>query len=946
MASKFAVLAHMIQIKAKFKYASSFLASAAFFLLFASFQTDEFEEWSPCLDIERCEECFSEDAPEYYIPLQQEQSAPEKPPTLEEEYELNPESRQQTIEEEYNLSPKQNILAPEDGSRLPLGEKPAQNIFSIDTPYLQDTQTGSANARQQQQSVNSIQQNPAAASQQKGAPAAASSANFQALPGQSQILSPGTAAGAVTATGSATPSAAASASGNIGSSGLFVPGSQSTSPAGGAPSPMTRGTDKTILINFNNVSIIEFVRFISRISNKNFMFDDIDLDFNVTIVSEEPATIDNVMAALMQVLRVHGLSLNEQGNNILIHRNKAVNNISQVIADGLPPPIAVHELITHVFRLNTLDAEKAGALIQPLVSEGALVEVVSGSNHLIVTDIASNVEKIGQLLKSLDAPISGLVIGQYVVVNALLDSLVSLAERVMEPIADGKPLVFVPHLPSNSIFIVSTPFLVDRSLAVLRNLDVNVGATRIFSGDNLRFAPGGGPREGGLQYGEGGVGTGFTEGILQEGGVIRGPLPSGSLESRSPWSADLPEGHIDRIKFYIHKLRYRRGEQIMDALQRVGISLQETGTGNLDLVSTIQSIQWIESSNSLVFTGTIEAVAKVKELIEEIDTPLRQVFIEMLILECDLDDSLNFSVNWGTRFNNKNDTAGAQGFISEVSTLSNALDSASQINNLNNPIDVSGLARQDGYHLGIVGRNVTHGGLSFGTIGALVTAFHDKNKVEILMNPKLLVEDNTTAEIFVGINTAFQISSIANDRGEIITNNFEFRDVGTLLRVTPLISNNDVVTLEIREEVSSVAAQTSVTGALSSQTPGPTTRINRTITKVHVPNKYFLVMSGMIQDNYERRRIQVPCLGGVPILGGLFSDKRMVDQKRNLMIFIRPQIIDTAEDIDLITRHEQDIYRNKNRTKKMWKYEVEEALDLLNIKCPEVSLHDTEIRNP
>ena len=113
----------------------------------------------------------------------------------------------------------------------------------------------------------------------------------------------------------------------------------------------------------------------------------------------------------------------------------------------------------------------------------------------------------------------------------------------MEPIAENKPLVFVPHTPSNSIFIVSTPFLVDRSLAVLRNLDVNNGMTRIFSGDSLRFS--GMPKEG--QPGEGGIEQGFTEGLLQGGGVIRGPLPSGSLESSSPWNADLPEGHIDRI---------------------------------------------------------------------------------------------------------------------------------------------------------------------------------------------------------------------------------------------------------------------------------------------------------------------------------------------------------------------------------------------------------------
>lgn len=713
----------------------------------------------------------------------------------------------------------------------------------------------------------------------------------------------------------------------------------SSSPANGI-TPRPPADQKTILINFNNVSIIEFIRFISRISNKNFIFDDIDLDFNVTIVSEEPATVSNVMAALMQVLRVHDLSLIEQGNNILIHRNKGVTGISQVVAEGLPITSKQphSELITQVFRLNTLDAEKAATIVQPLISDGALVEALRDTNQVIVTDITENVAKIGQLLKSLDSPNSGLIIGQYVVVNALLDSLISLAERVMEPIAEGKPLVFVAHAPSNSVFVVSTPFLVDRALAVLRTLDINIGVTRIFSGDNLRYSALTPEEQAALEAARLAAGGGIAGG----GGLPQGNLPTGSLESSSPWSRELPAGHIEKIKFFIHKLRYRKGDQIVDALGRVGMSLQESSAANLDLVSTIQSIQWLEASNSLVFTGTINAIAKVKELIDEIDTPLRQVFLEMLIMQMTLDDTLSFSVNWGSRFDNRGDTLGAQAFLSNTNTLSAALDSAVP----GSDIDITGLARQTGYHLGIIGRNITHGGISFDTVAALVSAFHNKDKVEILMNPKLLVEDNSTAEVFVGINTAFQISSITNDFGQIITNNFEFRDVGTLFRVTPLISNNDIVTLEIREEVSSVASIPTVTSSLSSISPGPTTNISRTVTKVHVPNKYFLVMSGMIQDQYERQRQQVPCLGAVPLLGALFSDKRLVDQKRNLMIFIRPQIIDSVDDIDFITRHEQDVYRNKNRSKKMWKYEVEEALDLLNVACPDVSLGDDEEFNP
>lgn len=719
-----------------------------------------------------------------------------------------------------------------------------------------------------------------------------------------------------------------------------------------APFPPTQQEPQGILINFNNISIVELIRFISRASGKNFIFDERQLPFNVTIVSEESTSLENVMSALIQVLRVHGLTLLEQENNLLIHQNPQVNQISRIVSEQNPASNQA-ELITRVFRLNALDADKAGTIIQPLTSSGALIEVIKDTGHVIVTDITSNVEKISQLIKTLDAPLGGLTLGQYVVVNGLLEPLIGFAEKIMRPIAEGKPLVFVAHNPSNSVFIVSTPYLVDQSLGILHSLDVNIGKTQLFPPDSLHTPPNTPytPQGSIEELEKNGPSSNEPKAPAYTPSTFSGPsLPNSTLltipsTQFSPWSADLPSGHMERTKFYIHKLRYRKGDQVVEALGNVALSLQGSGTSSIDLITSIQSVQWLEASNSLVFTGTVTSITKVRELIEEIDTPLKQVFIEMLILDTSIDDALQYGVNFGARFNNQN-TAGAEAFLTGTGALASAMDTA--VPGLT--LDPTRLARDLGYNLGIIGRNITHCGVEFSSLGALIHALHDKQKTEILMNPKLLVEDNATAEIFVGINTPFQTQAIANDLGSIVTNNYEFRDIGTTLKVTPMISNNGMVTLEILEEVSSLVDSSVINNtaslSLQSQSPGPTTRKSKTTTKVHVPNRYFLVMSGMMQDQFDRRRNQVPCLGGAPLIGALFSDKRLKDTKRNLMIFIRPEIIDSAEAIDAITRHQQDLYRAKTRTKKMWKYEVEEALDLLNIKEADVSLHDTEQYNP
>lgn len=758
---------------------------------------------------------------------------------------------------------------------------------------------------------------------------------------------------------------------------------------GEAATPGQRTPARTLLINFNNVVATEFIRFISQISGKNFIFDEADLQFQVTIVSEEPTSLDNIMAALLQELRVHGLSITEQGNNLIIHRNPGVTAISNVIADNLPVEEGKKsEIVTRLFRLNTADPDKVATILKPLMSEKAIIEVFKDTNHLIVTDLTTNIDEVAKLVRSLDSPNNGLVIGQYSVRSGFIDSLVQLAQRIMQPISQDQILTFVPHRAANSIFIVSTPFMMEKTIALLQYLDQNQGSTRIFDLNNLKFAeaaaaategattpgvtgarpeqweldaqgnwvfrPAGVPQGGqppqGSWYIDDQGNWRFRLGAAAPAGAsgLAGPEGEWRLDPQGIWvfqlapgrtisperlarpirgTADLPLGHIERTQFSIYKLRYRRGDQIAVALGRIAFSLRPT-QANLDLVQIIDSVQWIEASNALIFTGTAESIAKITALIEEIDTPLRQVFIEMLILDTTLEDSLNYGVDWETAFGGGG-TAGAQGFFAPGSPLPGAIVNSGidPITGLDFIPDARGIINRPGFSLGIIGTHLTHCGLRFSSIGALVRAVHDRTDAKIVLSPKILTEDNVPAEIFVGINTPFPTQAITNDRGEIITQNFEFRDVGTRLRVTPLIGDNDIITLIVEEENSSVLALT----ILTANTAGLTTRKATTRTRFHLPNEYFIVISGMMEDNDTLTVGQVPCLGGVPFLGGGFKNWLHRDQKRNVMLFIRPRIIDTEEEIQNLTKHEQDLYLYKSTKKPMWIQEYEEALDYFNL---------------
>lgn len=746
---------------------------------------------------------------------------------------------------------------------------------------------------------------------------------------------------------------------------------------------------KTVLINFNNVSMVEYIRFVSRISNRNFIFDENDLQFNVTIISEEPATIENIMTALMQELRIHDLMLIEDNNNLIIHRNGKVNGISKIVSEDIPNSnLNETDIVTQVFRLNTLDTERAVLVLRPLVSDSALMEPLKDTNQLIVTDLTANVEKIAILLKSLDAPNSGLVIGQYVSRLTSIDTLIPLVQQIMMPISLDQPLTFVPQPTTNSIFIVSTPFLVERTISILEYLDQDQGATRIL---NLRDLKLGGaqinPRvplktlsgqwisnaqgnwmfrpdnatnelppegtwsrdyEGNWNFNEGAVNPGSP---APKGRWVRDKdgnwvyqldeqeaFNPGTLNRQFQGLAQLPGGTQKSVKFFIYKLQYRKGESVEPALRQIADTLQQNEKGNEDLINTLRSVQWLIAPNSLVFSGTEENLMRVQELVREIDTPMRQVLIEMLILETTLQDSLRFGVSYATRFGGGN-ISGGQGFYSGSSPILAAVANTG-LTGLGQAVSAvqeivpngTNLAQTSGFNLGVIGQKITHCGQEFGSLGALVSALHDRTKDKVVSNPKLLVEDNAPAELFVGLNTPYRTQSISNDFGSVITSNFEYRDIGTRLKVTPYLGNGDIIAMDIEEEVSTIIAGLITNADTANTSPGPTTRINRTTTRVHIPDSYFLIISGMMQSETSRERNQVPCLGGVPLLGAAFSDKTNDDQKRNLMIFIRPKIVDTEEEIQNITKHQQDIYDYKNCLKNSDEYETVEALDLFNIK--------------
>ncbi|EKE08035.1 MAG: hypothetical protein ACD_17C00382G0004, partial [uncultured bacterium] len=160
--------------------------------------------------------------------------------------------------------------------------------------------------------------------------------------------------------------------------------------------------DDGYTINYNTVSIIEYIRFASKICRVNFIYEESDLDFTVTIVSDEPVTPANVMATLIQVLRIHGLLLLEQDNNLVIHKSANVSQIAKLVTKAEDEQNA--PIVTRIFRVRNAKPSSIAAIIQPMISSSAILETSPETSQLILTDITANVDKIAMLIENLDSP--------------------------------------------------------------------------------------------------------------------------------------------------------------------------------------------------------------------------------------------------------------------------------------------------------------------------------------------------------------------------------------------------------------------------------------------------------------------------------------------------------------------------------------------------------------
>ena len=281
------------------------------------------------------------------------------------------------------------------------------------------------------------------------------------------------------------------------------------------------------------------------------------------------------------------------------------------------------------------------------------------------------------------------------------------------------------------------------------------------------------------------------------------------------------------------------------------------------------------ASNDMVVIQDYESNLKIiDQIIRRLDVQPVQVLIEAVIISVELDLDTQLGINFAVVDNlgQQLGTIGAGAVInSNVGfTPASVLTAAGKIASSTIP-DPNGFASStNGIKYGFISNNIT------GFIRALETV----GSTKILASPRILVLNKQRAEIQLGSRLGFRSSVTQNIIGT--TQQVQFLNTGTLLRLRPFVSSDDMVRMEIHPERSE--------GVVDPTTGLPSATTAELTTNVMVPNGGTLVIGGLMEDEDDYTQSGLPGLSRLPILGYLFGTREKKDQRRELVVLLTPHI--------------------------------------------------------
>ncbi|MBN2097037.1 MAG: secretin and TonB N-terminal domain-containing protein, partial [Candidatus Omnitrophica bacterium] len=302
------------------------------------------------------------------------------------------------------------------------------------------------------------------------------------------------------------------------------------------------------------------------------------------------------------------------------------------------------------------------------------------------------------------------------------------------------------------------------------------------------------------------------------------------------------------------------------------------------LTKNIGELKIDERMNKVIVTDLPERVEYISRVIADFDERDKVVLIEAKIVSVTLSKDVGYGINWNNVF------AG-------IDTISNTDLS----------INLTGVSETATFTY-----TRAHGATEYGD-QIILRLLESIGKTNVLSTPRITVANNQEAKVLVGTKEAYVTSTITQSNGTTTTaDNVQFVDVGVSLTVTPTITADGYINMQIKPEVSSAPTSLQLTNSDGSvRTSVPIVTTSEAETQLLIKDGTTIIMAGLMKDTRKDNAKKIPFLGDIPLLGNFFKSSGKEDSKTELVIFITPHIIGEGSDI---TEHAQEYMREHEAT--------------------------------
>jgi len=622
-----------------------------------------------------------------------------------------------------------------------------------------------------------------------------------------------------------------------------------------APEPPAETESSGILLNFRDAPLMSVLEHLSETAGL-IIVEETVVDGRVTVMSRQPLSLPEAVSLLNTVLAEQGYAAVRRGRTLKIVTLEEAKKASIPVHSGTDPAAIEpnDDVRTQIIPLKFADAVQVKEDLAPLIPAYADLSANASSNALILTDTGANVRRIVEIVSALDthmATVAEVRVFPLTYADAteaadLINEVFQVTEAEGRQGGGGFRRAFMSRFGRGEEESEATA---SRAPKVIASADERTN-TVVVSG----------PAD--------------TLNVVAD--VIRN-LDANPVEEESVLVYRLKNAQAANLAELLNNL-FGQSDEATGALRT---SRQDQGgPGSFmrriaEASAAAQAAQGLagdvycvadEDTNALLILTAPSNFERLNTIIADLDRPIPQVLIKVLIAE----------VTWSDKM--------------DIGTQLSVLDAETDGEDfsLGTDFDLSGETS------GLIFRTLS------GDVSAVLRAFQEVGKLDVLSRPHILTSDNQTATITVGQEVPFIRNTRTTETGQTI-NTIEYEDIGIILEVTPHINPDGLVIMDVLPEISQTTAETV---PISETVDAPVFAKRSAQTRIAILDEQTIVIGGLMEDRINSKVTRVPVLGSIPVLGALFRRTDEETEKTELLIFLTPHVAAEATQLQRMSEDE------------------------------------------